>query len=113
MFHRNTKISALEPLSLLYKLWHFCVSISNCSTLCLMPAVLVLTFFLGCITTQYPSSILVAASQSGIYVDNGRDQTIMHRVLDEDEKIAASYDILEFLGLPERPRRKHGHLSLR
>lgn len=73
----------------------------------------VLIVLIGCLSSFYPSSILVTASQSGIYVDNGRDQTIMHRALDEDEKVAASYDILEFLGLPERPRRKHSHLSLR
>lgn len=57
--------------------------------------------------------MLVGASQSGIYIDNGVDQTIMHRALDEDDKMNVSYEILEFLGLSERPRRKHGHLSLR
>lgn len=59
------------------------------------------------------SRMLVAASQSGIYIDNGVDQTIMHRALDENDKMDVSYEILEFLGLSERPRRKHGHLSLR
>lgn len=59
---------------------------------------------------------LAEASQSGIYVDNGVDQTVMHRALDEDEKLEASDNILEFLGLPDRPPRHalHGeHLSLR
>ncbi|XP_037936720.1 protein 60A-like [Teleopsis dalmanni] len=58
-------------------------------------------------------NILVSASQSGIYIDNGLDQTVMQRTLDEDDKIHVSYEILEFLGLAERPRRKHSHLSLR
>ncbi|KAI8120292.1 Protein 60A [Lucilia cuprina] len=74
---------------------------------------IILTVLLSCLAPYNPSSILVSASQSGIYVDNGHDQTIMHRTLDEEEKVAASYEILEFLGLPERPRRKHSHLSLR
>ena len=72
-----------------------------------------LAVIIDCLAVHYPSSILVNASQSGIYIDNGHDQTIMHRALDEEEKMAASYDILEFLGLPERPHRKHSHLSLR
>ncbi|TMW42304.1 hypothetical protein DOY81_012616 [Sarcophaga bullata] len=76
-------------------------------------ALFALVVILDYLTVHYPSSISVNASQSGIYIDNGHDQTIMHRALDEEEKMAASYDILEFLGLPERPRRKHGHLSLR
>ncbi|XP_055845986.1 protein 60A-like [Episyrphus balteatus] len=56
---------------------------------------------------------ILLASQSGIYMDNGVDQTIMHRILDDSERIDVEDEILEFLGLPERPRRKHSHLSLR
>ncbi|XP_055909837.1 protein 60A-like [Eupeodes corollae] len=56
---------------------------------------------------------LVFASQSGIYLDNGVDQTIMHRVLDDHEKMDVEDEILDFLGLSERPRRRHNHLSLR
>lgn len=62
------------------------------------------------------SGWLAEAGQSGIYVDNGVDQTVMHRALDEDEKMEASDNILEFLGLPDRPPRQGlhgGHLSLR
>lgn len=59
-------------------------------------------------------TVLVDASQSGFYIDNGMDQTIMHRTLDDDDKRDVSYEILEFLGLSERPRHRHGHLpSLR
>ncbi|KAH8400855.1 hypothetical protein KR009_001415 [Drosophila setifemur] len=56
----------------------------------------------------------IEATQSGIYIDNGRDQTIMHRVLSEDDKLDVSYEILEFLGIAERPTHLSSHqLSLR
>ncbi|KAI8039533.1 protein 60A [Drosophila gunungcola] len=56
----------------------------------------------------------VEATQSGIYIDNGRDQTVMHRVLSDDDKLDVSYEILEFLGIPERPAHLSGQkLSLR
>ncbi|XP_017070410.1 protein 60A [Drosophila eugracilis] len=56
----------------------------------------------------------VEATQSGIYIDNGKDQTIMHRVLSEDDKLDVSYEILEFLGIAERPTHLSSHqLSLR
>lgn len=53
-------------------------------------------------------------TQSGIYVDNGKDQTVMQRVLTDDDKLDVSYEILEFLGIADRPmhHRSHG-LSLR
>ncbi|XP_073828314.1 protein 60A-like [Musca autumnalis] len=63
--------------------------------------------------SETSSSITVNAIQSGIYIDNGRDQTVIHHILDEDERRAAAYDILDLMGLHDRPRRKHGHLSLR
>ncbi|KAH8233104.1 hypothetical protein KR026_004335 [Drosophila bipectinata] len=69
---------------------------------------LILTVFLA--TTP----IAIEATQSGIYVDNGRDQTIMQRVLSEDDKLDVSYEILEFLGIADRPTRLSSHqLSLR
>uniref|UniRef100_A0A1A9ULC3 Protein 60A n=1 Tax=Glossina austeni TaxID=7395 RepID=A0A1A9ULC3_GLOAU len=74
---------------------------------------IVLSILLGFITENSQTGLLVAASQSGIYIDNGIDQTVMQHMLNEDEKLQASLDILEFLGLSERPRKKHGHLSLR
>ncbi|XP_060654571.1 protein 60A [Drosophila nasuta] len=54
------------------------------------------------------------STQSGIYVDNGKDQTVMQRVLNDDDKMDVSYEILEFLGIADRPlhHRNHG-LSLR
>lgn len=59
------------------------------------------------------SRTTVSASQSGIYVDNGFDQTVIQRALNDEDKKDVSLEILEFLGLSTRPRRKHGHLSLR
>lgn len=80
------------------------------------PCILLTVFTDFNITVGKLNGWLVEASQSGIYIDNGIDQTVMHRLLDEDEKIEASNDILDFLGLPDRPPHKSrhgGHLSLR
>ncbi|XP_055684451.1 protein 60A [Lutzomyia longipalpis] len=56
---------------------------------------------------------LTLASLSGIYVDNGVDQTVMHRTLSQDDQQEVEHEILELLGLPDRPRRRHIHPSLR
>lgn len=55
------------------------------------------------------------ASLSGFYVDNGLDQTVMHRMLSPKDAEHVEHEILELLGLPDRPpRRKHGiHPSMR
>lgn len=56
----------------------------------------------------------VDGSLSGFYVDNGKDQTIMHRSITMDDAQEVEHEILELLGLPEPPRRKHSiHPSLR
>lgn len=56
----------------------------------------------------------VYGSLSGFYVDNGNDQTVMHRALTQDDAQEVEHEILELLGLPERPRRRHNiHPSLR
>lgn len=55
----------------------------------------------------------ILGSLSGFYVDNGMDQTIMHQPLSMDDAQEVEHEILELLGLPDRPRRKHGHPSLR
>lgn len=56
----------------------------------------------------------VCATLSGFYVDNGNDQTVMHRALTQDDVQEVEHEILELLGLPERPRRRHNiHPSLR
>ncbi|XP_053593820.1 protein 60A-like [Microplitis demolitor] len=41
---------------------------------------------------------------SGLYVDNGLDQTVVHRVLTKREKRDVEHEILNLLGLPDRPR---------
>lgn len=56
----------------------------------------------------------VYGSLSGFYIDNGIDQTIMHHELTQDDAQEVEHEILELLGLPERPRKKHNiHPSLR
>lgn len=54
----------------------------------------------------------VLASTSGIYVDNGQ-QTVLHHQLTRDETHEVEHEILELLGLPDRPRKRHIHPSLR
>lgn len=44
---------------------------------------------------------------SGIYVDNGFDQTIVHRVITKQEKREVEHEILSLLGLPDRPKNLH------
>lgn len=54
----------------------------------------------------------VRGSISGYYADNGY-KTEMYRDLSVDDAQEIEQDILELLGLPDRPRKKHGHPSLR
>lgn len=41
---------------------------------------------------------------SGLYVDNGQDQTVVHRIVTQREKREVEHEILNLLGLPDRPR---------
>lgn len=55
----------------------------------------------------------VYASLSGIYVDDGQQTVLMHR-LSKFETHEVEHEILELLGLADRPRRKrHIHPSLK
>lgn len=55
----------------------------------------------------------VYASLSGIYVDDGH-QTVLQHQLSRDETHEVEHEILDLLGLADRPRRKrHIHPSLR
>ncbi|XP_015607274.1 protein 60A [Cephus cinctus] len=45
---------------------------------------------------------------SGLYVDNGLDQTVVHRVVTQREKREVEHEILNLLGLPDRPRNTGG-----
>lgn len=42
---------------------------------------------------------------SGLYVDNGFDQTIAHHIVDSKEKREVEYELLNLFGLPARPTR--------
>lgn len=56
----------------------------------------------------------VEASLSGFYVDNGLDQTVMHRMLTANDAQHVEHEILDLLGLPDRPSgRKLRHPSMR
>ncbi|XP_015113215.1 protein 60A [Diachasma alloeum] len=45
-----------------------------------------------------------ATRTSGLYIDNGQDQTVVHRVVTQREKREVEHEILNLLGLPDRPR---------
>ncbi|XP_025158147.1 protein 60A isoform X2 [Harpegnathos saltator] len=49
-----------------------------------------------------------AERMSGLYVDNGFDQTVVHRVVSQYEKREVEHEILNLLGLPDRPRNTIG-----
>ena len=59
------------------------------------------------------SVVLVLSSMSGLYIDNGIDQTVMERSLTNEDQEEIEHEILELLGLPDRPRKRHTHSSLR
>lgn len=54
------------------------------------------------------TSTAAAERMSGLYVDNGFDQTIVHRVVSQREKREVEHEILNLLGLPDRPRNTAG-----
>lgn len=47
-----------------------------------------------------------SGSLSGLYVDNGLDQTVIQRYLSQQEKKEVEHEILNLLGLPDRPKSK-------
>lgn len=49
---------------------------------------------------------------SGLYVDNGIGQTVMDTMMNSDDQLEIEHEILELLGLPERPRKRHLHSSI-
>ncbi|KAG8037608.1 hypothetical protein G9C98_005819, partial [Cotesia typhae] len=72
---------------------------SNLSSCSLWLAVIVLTVTISEHVVPVGSSRI-----SGLYVDNGQDQTVVHRVLTKREKRDVEHEILNLLGLPDRPR---------
>ncbi|XP_037977241.2 protein 60A [Plutella xylostella] len=45
------------------------------------------------------------AALSGLYIDNGIDQTIIHHSMTKHERLVVEHEILDLLGLGSRPRR--------
>uniref|UniRef100_A0A8D8BK95 Protein 60A n=1 Tax=Culex pipiens TaxID=7175 RepID=A0A8D8BK95_CULPI len=54
-----------------------------------------------------------ALAVSGIYVDNGVSQTIRQNAITLHDRQEIEHEILDLLGLPDRPNSKHIHPSLR
>lgn len=50
---------------------------------------------------------------SGFYIDNGIDQTVREKSIPLQERQEIEHEILELLGLPDRPNTQHVHPSLR
>lgn len=66
--------------------------------------------FIICIV--YTNIINVLSGLSGVYVDNGAGQTVMETLITNDDQREIEHEILELLGLPERPRKRHLHSSI-
>ncbi|KAJ8975828.1 hypothetical protein NQ317_003864 [Molorchus minor] len=49
--------------------------------------------------------VTFCSPKAAIYIDNGRDQTAIDRLMTQDEKKEMELEILNLLGLPNRPRR--------
>lgn len=54
--------------------------------------------------------VYVFGAFSGLYVDNGVGQTVMETMMNSDDQLEVEHEILELLGLPERPRKRNLHL---
>lgn len=57
-----------------------------------------------CLVPFFCVLCLVSARLSGIYYDNGVDQTVIQRFLTRQEKREVEHEMLTLLGLPSRPR---------
>lgn len=55
-------------------------------------------------------TVTVEAVLSGLYIDNGVDQTVIHHSMTRHERMVVEHEILELLGLGERPRRSQAPL---
>lgn len=53
-----------------------------------------------------------SAAFSGLYVDNGKGQTVMQRGISRREKMQFERDMLDLLGLPGKPRRTFNNSDL-
>ncbi|KAK0171257.1 hypothetical protein PV328_009007 [Microctonus aethiopoides] len=50
----------------------------------------------------------LSSRMSGLYIDNGYDQTVVHHVATTQEKRNVEHEILNLLGLPDRPKNTIG-----
>ena len=48
--------------------------------------------------------LTICVRKSGVYMDNGFDQTIVHEVLSDKERVELEQEMLNLLGLPEKPQ---------
>lgn len=55
----------------------------------------------------------VFCTLSGFYVDDGVGQTVIERLMTNDDQQVIEQEILELLGLQKRPRKRHSHSSMR
>ncbi|XP_058812306.1 protein 60A [Topomyia yanbarensis] len=53
------------------------------------------------------------SSATGFYIDNGLNQTVREKTVTLHDRQEIEHEILELLGLPDRPNEKHIHPSLR
>ncbi|XP_019532466.3 protein 60A [Aedes albopictus] len=53
------------------------------------------------------------ASSSGFYIDNGQGQTVRETTITPQDRQEIEHEILDLLGLPDRPNKEHIHPSLR
>ncbi|XP_058452837.1 protein 60A-like [Malaya genurostris] len=53
------------------------------------------------------------SSATGFYIDNGQNQTVREKTVTMQDRQEIEHEILELLGLPDRPNEKHIHPSLR
>uniref|UniRef100_A0A8D7ZSC7 Protein 60A n=1 Tax=Culex pipiens TaxID=7175 RepID=A0A8D7ZSC7_CULPI len=54
----------------------------------------------------------VLCALSGFYVDDGVGQTVIERLMTNDDQQVIEHEILDLLGLSKRPRKRHSHSSM-
>lgn len=69
------------------------------------------TFMLKCVLLVV-SLGLVYCANSGLYIDNGKGQTVLERFISRSEKVKFEQEMLNFLGLPRKPRRSFNSSEL-
>lgn len=57
--------------------------------------------------------VAYSSRPAGVYVDNGYDQTKIERVMSRQDKREMELEILNLLGLPNRPNRRYANGTLK